>query len=149
LAAQGESLRIGGISLPLERDVAVDALAAAIGAIANKSAIPSGAIPALAAWAAEASATPAAKSAAPTSTESSSASSAWARAARTSRSARNATGLPFDARSWESARSLYTQNWASQPEIILSGLQPVAQRSVDQERLVGVPWRLGRSILGR
>ena len=127
----------------------MDALAAAIGAIANKSTIPPWPVAALASWAAKAPATSTAEPAAAPPTESSGACSARTASAGAPWSTRNAPGLAFDARSWECTGGLDTQNRAAQPEIILAGLQPVAQRSIDQERFVGIPRRLRRSILRR
>jgi hypothetical protein len=108
--------------LPLERDIAVDALAPAIGAIADESAIATWPVAALATRAAEPAAAPAAAKSATAST----AKSAGALRTGASGSARNATGLAFDARTRQPTGSLHPKYWASEPEIILASLQTVA-----------------------
>ncbi len=138
--------------MPLERQIAVDALPAAICTVPNESAITARPVAPLTSRAAKAPTTPAAESAAASPTKSSSATAARPPAPRTSWSAWsawNAGGLAFDTRSEQSTGRLHTQDRSAQPEIILAGLQSVAQRSVDQERLVGIPWRLGTSVLRR
>jgi len=127
----------------------VNALAAAIGSIADESAIASRPIAALTSRAAKPTATSATESAAASPTESSGTGSARTPAAGASWSARNATGLAFDARSRQSTRGLYPQDGPAQPEIVLAGLQSVAERSVHQKRFIRIPRRLRGSILRR
>ena len=128
----------------------MNALASAIRAIADESAV--AARPAaLASRPAESATTPTAANLRPASAAESTAArpsaTAWA-SARTTRSSWNATGLAFDARSRKTAGALHTQDRPAQSEIVLAGLQTVAQRSVHQERFVGIG-RRGRCIILR
>ena len=153
LSAQRELLGIGVRALPLKREITVNALASAIGAIANESAI-SSSIAALASWPA----------AAPTATESTAASSSAAEstAATTTRPAKSGTtpGCAWNsrtARAWLSVRTssrkttgsgLDAECRSAQAEIILAALQTGTQRSVHQESFVGIGRRRLSSIRG-
>lgn len=132
--------------MPLERYIAVNALPPTIGAIADESAIPSWPIAALTARPAKPSATSAAESSAPSTAKSARALPTWA-AAGASRGAWNTRGLPFHSRARKSTRRLQAQHGPAQPEIILAGLQTVAQRSIDQKCFVRVPRRGWSGIL--
>ncbi len=103
----------------------MDALAPAIGAIADESAVASR-TPALTPRSAEAAAT----SAEPTTsaTEPSTASSKpWCTAAtRPSGRARDTAGLACHARSRQTARTQCAEGGPAQSEIVLAGLQPIA-----------------------
>ena len=126
----------------------MDALAAAIPSIADESSIPSW--PALPA-SRTAEPTTAAPTSEPTATAAASATATKSRSAPSAcspRSARNDARLSLQALSPETARTLETQHRSPQSKIILSILQPVADRSIHQESFVGVcRWR--RSILLR
>ena len=118
----------------------MNALAAAIPAIANESAIATA--PATPASRPAESPTPAtkstAKSTATSSAESTAARSTSTTAARSNGSTWNTARLAFDPRSRQAPGRLNPKHGPAQSEIILTGLQAVAQRSVHQESFVGV-----------
>lgn len=135
---QRERLGIGSGALPLKREIAVNALAPTIGAITDESAVASGAT-ALSARSAEAAATTTESTTATTSAESTAAWSAKASSPRTRSSWSARHGLSVRAKSGLGAgSSLDAQHRTPQAEVILTGLQPVANRPIHQKCFIGV-----------
>ena len=146
LSAQRELLGVGGRALPLDGQVAMNALTPAISAIADELAVAVASGTVAAPWPAESTATTSA--AEPTSTAASTtagpakprSTSTRTAATGSSGSAWNTAWLALDAQSPETAAggALHAQHRSTQSEIIRAVLQACAQRSIYQEGFVGV-----------
>jgi hypothetical protein len=137
----------------LERQIAMNSLAAAIRAIANEPAVASRPSTLTSRPAEPATAASSAESAASTSTAESTTApgttSAWTTRTGTSRSTGDTARLACNSRSRQSTGRLHPEHRPPQTEIVLAGLQSIADRSVYQKSFVGVRRRRLSHVLRR